>query len=242
MSHISVDQSGINKVGGVSSHLHSALCPQVKSRGQELSVIPRENAQSSCCTAPGLSPVQQQFTTMQPKRVPKLKMFYVIYPVTSLWRVPGFPSPLLPSSLSLVLRRVPPFSLPPFRTAERLEVGRTSDRSGAGGSGAEGDVSGRAAPWPVQVLPLAGYLQVKRWRVEPRTSTSPKWLVCVISRQSNWFQGIFFFLFFFLAESWLYALWWRNKTQQIRLKTGMSLQRRHGRKSTAAHHSCSQRR
>lgn len=89
--------------GGVSSHLHSVLCPQVKSRGQELSVIPREKAQSSCCSAPGLSPVQQQSTTMQPKRVPKLKMFYVIYPVTSLWRVPGFPSPLLPFSLSLVL-------------------------------------------------------------------------------------------------------------------------------------------
>lgn len=163
MSHISVDQSGINKVGGGSSHLHSALCPQVKSRGQQLPVIPREEAQSGCCAAPGLPPVRQQSTTMQPERVPELQMFSVIYPGLGCGASPAslrlsFP----PLSLSLVLRRVPPFSLPPFfRTAERLEVGRTSDRSGAGGSGAEGDVSGRAAPRPVQVLPLAASLQVK---------------------------------------------------------------------------------
>lgn len=189
----------------VSSHLHSALCPQVKCRDQELSVIPREKAQSSFLYRAGAAFCPQQSTTMlsgQRKRVPKLKMFCVIYPVTSLWRVPGFAfqwfltpwlpslrvSPSSPSGVSLLSRF-------PFRTERLVRSHLWPEQRGS--SGAEGRVRAcgsvrRPGAPSRELVPV-----ISRWKGKEldralalhRSSSS------VSPRQSNWFQGILFIYF-----------------------------------------------
>lgn len=156
----------------------------------------------------GAASCPQQSTTMlsgQRKRVPKLKMFCVIYPVTSLWRVPGFafqcfltpwlPSlrvyPSSPSSSGVSL-----LSRFPFRT-ERLERSHLWPEQ-RGGSGAEGRVRAcGSVPRPGapsrELAPV-----ISRWKGEEldRALALHRSGSSVSPRQSNWFQGIFFFCLF----------------------------------------------
>lgn len=104
------------------------------------------------------------------------------------------------SRLPPPLPPLPPVSSSSFLASpfgRRACSGRTSDRTG-------GRVRACSSLPRVQVLPLASprvpvvsrfFFFFLRRRVESRARTSPKWLECVSSRQSDWFQGFFFFFF-----------------------------------------------
>lgn len=130
-------------------------------------------------------------------------------------------------------RRRPPSPLPfppvspsfprfPLLRTERSE--RSHLRPEQRGGSQSADVSGRAVPCPVQVLPLTssrvpvisrsgegggGEKKEKSWARALQQSGSSVWAPDSQIKES----------FFLTTGSWLYALWRSNRTQQMRLKT-----------------------
>lgn len=129
----------------------------------------KENAQSSCCAVPRLPPVRNKALwpeETRPEASNVLRNFSgyfavarprICFSVIVLGSLPSASPPSSPSSSGVSLLSRFPLSDGEVFGAVAPLAGAARRFRGRGG----GNVSGRAAPCPVQVLPLARYLQVR---------------------------------------------------------------------------------